>query len=190
MSDYVSGLVQRMDADATIPHLEWDDKLSVGVAFVDGEHKELVSLLNELHGAVRTKRGPEPIGTALDDLIEKTASHFSHEEALHAETGYPEAKEHRRDHEVLTIQVLHVREKFREGVTASLSTDVLKFLRSWLVTHIELNDRKFGEYYAKFSGSASPLEKVPESSQADELSRGRRASGAFGKRRLSSRLEG
>jgi hemerythrin-like metal-binding protein len=149
MGSYVSGLVQRIEAEAAIPCLEWSDKLSVGDAVMDGEHRELVRLLNNLCSAVKAKRGPEAVGKALDDLIGHTAAHFKHEEALFAQTGYPEAEEHTRAHEILTIQALQVREKYQGGVTAYLSQDVLRFLRTWLVTHILIDDRKFGNYVSE-----------------------------------------
>lgn len=166
MNSYVTGLIQRMGGDVTIPHLEWNHKLSVGVALMDDEHKELAGLLNVLYDAVQKRQGPEAIGKALDDLIDHTASHFRHEEELFAQTGYPEAEEHGRAHEILMIQVLHLRKKYREGVTASLSPDLLKFLRSWLVSHILLSDRKFGKYLSAEGIRFGPLpEAAAEFSQ-------------------------
>jgi hemerythrin len=126
--------------------MEWNEKLSVGVTSVDAQHKKLVEMLNELYDAMQAKQSQEALGKVLDGLIAYTASHFKHEEALFAQTGYPAAAEHKKEHDDLTRQVLEVKKKYQEGATATLSMEVLNFLRKWLLSHIQGSDKRYGPH--------------------------------------------
>jgi len=65
-----------------MPLMEWNERLSVGVASIDAEHKRLVGMLNELYDAMQARHSQEALGKVLDGLINYTASHFKHEEPL------------------------------------------------------------------------------------------------------------
>lgn len=129
-----------------MPLVEWNEKLSVGVSIIDDEHKKLVGMLNQLYDAMQTKQSDDALGRVFDGLVAYTAYHFEHEEALFAETGYAAVAEHEKEHADLTKQVLDVQRKYQEGATATLSTEMLNFLRKWLLTHIMGSDRKFGPH--------------------------------------------
>ena len=126
--------------------LEWNENLSVGVSTIDDEHKNLVGMLNELYDAMQAKHSEEALGGVLDGLVAYTVYHFKHEEALFAKTGYAAAAEHKKEHDDLTKHVLDVQKEYQEGATATLSTEVLNFLRKWLLTHILVSDKKFGPH--------------------------------------------
>ena len=123
--------------------VEWNEILSTGVSIIDDEHKQIVGMLNELYDALQTKRSEEALGKVLDRLLAYTASHFEHEEALLTETGYPAAAEHKKEHDDLTNRVLAIQEEYREGKCATLSIELLNFLRKWLLTHIQVSDKKY-----------------------------------------------
>ena len=129
-----------------MPLMEWNEKLSVGVSFIDDEHRKIVGMLNELYDAMLTRQSDETLGKVLDGLVAYTASHFKHEEALFAKTGYASAAEHKKEHDDLVKQVLDVQKKYQEGATATLSAEVLKFLRKWLLTHILGSDKEYGPH--------------------------------------------
>ncbi len=123
--------------------MTWTEKLSVGVGVLDEDHKRLVSLINELYDAMLAGQGKESLGRILDSLVQYTKFHFDREEKLFAETGYPAAAPHKAEHEALTRQVLDVQSKYAGGVTATLSFDVLQFLKTWLLRHIQGTDQKY-----------------------------------------------
>ena len=129
-----------------MPLLEWNDKMSVGVREIDAEHKNLVSMLNNLYDGMQSGKAQEALAKVLDELISYTASHFAHEERLFAQTGYPAADGHIAEHRALTKQALEVQSKYKAGATAALSMEVLNFLRNWLVNHIQGSDRKYGPH--------------------------------------------
>jgi hemerythrin len=123
--------------------MTWTEKLSVGVHVLDDDHKRLVAMVNELYDAMQAGHGKESLGATLNNLVEYTKGHFAREEKFFAETGYPAAAAHKQEHDTLTGQVLDVQRKFAAGASAALSIDVLRFLRSWLINHIQGSDQKY-----------------------------------------------
>ena len=129
-----------------MPLMKWNDKLSVGIASIDTEHKKLVDMVNELYDGVMSGHGKDALGHVLTRLIEYTRGHFAHEEKLFAQTGYKEAALHKKEHEDLTKQVLEVQAKYNSGAISTLSIDVLHFLKNWLVEHIQGEDKKYAPW--------------------------------------------
>lgn len=126
-----------------MPLMTWTDKLSVGVGVLDEDHKRLVGLVNELYDAMQAGRGKDVLGRTLNSLVQYTKMHFAREESFFSRTAYPAAEAHRKEHENLTRQVLDVQQKYNAGQTVTLSLDVLQFLKSWLIQHIQGSDQKY-----------------------------------------------
>jgi hemerythrin len=126
-----------------MPLMTWTEKLSVGVAVLDEDHKRLVSMVNELYDAMQAGHGKETLGRILNDLVHYTKEHFAREEKLFAQSVYPAALAHKHEHDALTQQVIEVQQKYMSGAGAALSIDVLRFLKSWLINHIQGSDQKY-----------------------------------------------
>jgi hemerythrin len=126
-----------------MPLMEWNDKMSVGVETFDSEHKKLVSMLNALFDAVQAGKGKDVLGKTLDGLIDYTKSHFAREEQYMLKCGYPDLATHKKEHEDLAKQVLDVQKKYHGGSTATLSMEVMNFLKNWLIKHIQGTDKKY-----------------------------------------------
>jgi len=126
-----------------MPLMTWTDKLSVGVGVLDEDHKKLVGMLNELFDAMRAGQGRDSLGRILNGLVQYTKFHFAREEKFFAQTGYPAAVPHKQEHDALTRQVLDVQQKYTAGASATLSLDVMHFLKDWLVNHIQGSDQKY-----------------------------------------------
>ncbi len=129
-------------------YMEWSDKLSVGVASIDVQHKKLVAMVNELFDAMKAGHGKDLLGKTLDGLVSYTVTHFNYEEQLFAKTSYPAAAAHKQEHEDLKKQVLAIQEKMKQGVSFSQSMEVMEFLKGWLVNHIQGSDKKYGPHLA------------------------------------------
>ena len=120
--------------------MEWTERMSVGVAQFDDEHKKLIVLINDLFDAVQAGRGRQALGSILDDLVSYTKTHFAHEEHHLKKTGFPGFDAHKREHDALTKQVIDIQRKYQTGATAMLSMEVMSFLKNWLVNHIQGTD--------------------------------------------------
>lgn len=69
--------------------IEWTEDLSVGIASVDQEHRNLITLLDDLFEAALAKKRNVAALRALDALVTATSVHFRNEEGFFARTGYP-----------------------------------------------------------------------------------------------------
>jgi hemerythrin len=83
------------------------------------------------------------LGKTLDGLIDYTKSHFAREEQYMLKCGYPDLATHKKEHEDLAKQVLDVQKKYHGGSTATLSMEVMNFLKNWLIKHIQGTDKKY-----------------------------------------------
>ena len=122
--------------------INWSRSYSVGVTQMDSEHQRLIDIINNLYSAMRSGRSKDAIGSILDELVDYTKTHFSHEERLMKESGYVGFDEQKRAHEALISQVVEIQGKYRAGT--ALGQEVMSFLKNWLVNHIQGLDKRYG----------------------------------------------
>jgi hemerythrin-like metal-binding protein len=127
----------------------WNDsKFSVGVKELDNQHKKLVDTLNQLYDGMMSGQAKNVTGTLLTKLVSYTGDHFATEERLFANTRYPQADSHKKEHLKLTRQVEDFVGRFNRGEVA-LNVPLLNFLRDWLSKHIVIEDKKYGSWLNK-----------------------------------------
>jgi hemerythrin len=125
----------------------WEDRYSVGVPFIDDQHKHLVQMTNELYLAcfqdsvVAKQYFTRVIHNALDYI----KIHFSTEEQLMAKIVYPDLPSHKKDHEDFVHQILMNAKEFEDGSYKAPAV-LAKFLKDWIVTHIAITDKKYYYY--------------------------------------------
>ncbi|SRR5690606_18011607 len=122
--------------------IQWTEQYSVGHPLIDSQHKKLVSLINELHNAMRTGRGKSVLQKILDDLVFYTKVHFSTEENMMMKANYPGFTEHKEEHDKLTATAVSFQTAFKNG-SAVLTIQVMDFLKSWLIDHILGTDKNY-----------------------------------------------
>ena len=59
--------------------IEWDKKYSVNIRKIDKQHKQIISILNDIND-LRFQGKPQKIEKIIDDLINYIKHHFSTEE--------------------------------------------------------------------------------------------------------------
>jgi hemerythrin len=81
----------------------------------------------------------------LEELINCTIWHFSHEERLMLKHGYDAYEEHKADHQDLVDGVRELQQKFLQ--TGKLDEkEHLEFLERWLTEHILVADIRLGSF--------------------------------------------
>ncbi|GAB7080678.1 bacteriohemerythrin [Megalodesulfovibrio paquesii] len=125
--------------------LSWTPKLSTTIDSIDEEHKVLVRLINELHAAMRDNKDRHILGGILDQLKDYAVTHFQHEEAHFARHNYPDAEAHIAQHQKFLAAVMDFYREFQSG-RATVTLDLMRFLKDWLQGHIIGVDKKYGPY--------------------------------------------
>lgn len=134
-----------MDRRSLLGTTQWTGDMSVGEAGLDNDHRQLLSLFNQLATA-EVLGNRSMIEYILDDLYHYTHEHFAREEQYMQSMGFPELEAHRRIHEALSDRVARLRWQYHHGLRDSLSIGTLRFLTTWLFEHIMGEDKRYFEY--------------------------------------------
>ena len=121
--------------------MEWSPQYEVGIRFMDGQHRQMLDLVNRvLEGAYQGKELEELVAV-LRDLVRLTEHHFHAEESRMAELG-ADADDHRGEHRDLLESLRFFTDRLDADKVGKCSV----FLRDWLLRHIESTDRKFAAF--------------------------------------------
>jgi hemerythrin-like metal-binding protein len=131
-----------------MPLIIWDDAYSVHIIEIDQQHQQLVHLINKLHEAMLEGKSKETLQHIFDSLVSYTVTHFTTEEALMLTYGYPELREHKRQHDDFVAKVSELQKQFQSG-KYGIGTQTRDFLKSWLLTHIKGTDQKYSAFLRK-----------------------------------------
>lgn len=131
--------------DANADLVTWSDKLSVGINSIDEQHKQLVSMINSLNKAMREKQSQSAMLSIVQGLGKYVVTHFGYEEKLFAKHGYPDMEEHKEVHRNFVAKVKEFENALSSG-KATVSIDVLQFLKDWLVEHIMGTDKQYTDF--------------------------------------------
>lgn len=121
-----------------------DHVLTVGIDEIDEDHNKLVNLVNLLNHSVTEGAATDYVASVLEELINCTVWHFSHEERLMIKYGYEGYEEHRTDHQDLINGARELQQKFQQ--TGKLDEKDLTFLERWLTEHILVVDTRLASY--------------------------------------------
>jgi hemerythrin len=131
-----------------VKDLVWSKILSVGVEEIDEDHRKLVGIFNTLGHAVGDRESAEYLAATLDELINCTVWHFSHEERLMLKYKYPEREEHKAEHRELIESAKELQQKLLQADESVADQEIL-FLERWLTGHILTTDMRLGTYLAQ-----------------------------------------
>ncbi|HUI76869.1 MAG TPA: bacteriohemerythrin [Bryobacteraceae bacterium] len=123
---------------------EWNDRYSLKIANIDGQHQKLFRLANELHAAMQAGNTESTV-EIVERLIQCGTLHFAYEERLMLECGYPGYSAHKAVHDELKRQVLQLQADLQSS-NRMLGITILQILRKALISHIEAEDSKYAPY--------------------------------------------
>jgi hemerythrin-like metal-binding protein len=125
--------------------ITWRDEFSLGIPSVDYEHRELISLINELYENYTVHGSDVTTQDFLGELYAKIASHFALEEKIMQERKYDQYREHKSEHEKLLDEIRDFMEDienhhaFPEGVFRNL-------LEVWFLAHFKSMDARLHRF--------------------------------------------
>ncbi len=132
----------------------WSKDLELGVPLFDSQHKKLVEILNNLNWSFQRGGSRQELAGIIDELTNYTVTHFQDEERLFTKTTYPEAAKHQAQHQNFVRQVSQFRQDFQAG-TGSVGSEILLFLKNWLIEHIQGTDRGYTSFIKPDKGDAA-----------------------------------
>jgi hemerythrin len=131
--------------------IKWDSRLSVGNAYIDIEHKLIISLINALEAVLRHPDEKDSLKFFIDELYEFAGDHFAHEEKLQIKYMFPHFEENKKGHQGLMAELGVIKSIIYAFVEKKITTQqeaketsakVSHLMRNWFVDHIIKSDMK------------------------------------------------
>ena len=126
----------------------WSDSYCVGIRKIDAQHRRLFELIDALEESLDAPSRFGKQTSALDEMVDYIQTHFFAEERMMNRHQYPAYHEHRVLHLDFVRRTLEFQRRFGDD-PASLTKDVLTFLREWWVGHILGVDMEYKVYFAE-----------------------------------------
>ena len=123
-------------------YVEWKPFYSVGDAVIDGQHRRLLGIIDDLYVAIATGHERERVQDVLERLAQYTTTHFDHEERAMQGCSYPDFETHKAMHVDMERRVLELR---RHSNTVA-GHELLQFLKTWWMAHIQNQDKAYAPY--------------------------------------------
>lgn len=127
--------------------VEWQENLAIGVLEIDIQHKLLFEKFNAFLEACHDTTEAESIQRLFWFLEAYAITHFTKEEELMQQVGYPDYLKHREEHAQFGAEITAMKERLQtEGPTAPLVSHIKMFISRWLLNHIIQMDRPLAPY--------------------------------------------
>ena len=136
--------------------VDWEDRFSVGVPVIDNQHKRLITMTNELHNACQHSDdyANEQFVKTVREAVAYVKYHFSTEEQVMEQIGYPGLLDHRRIHTGFAQEVLKNALYYKEG-KKFVPNLFVRFLRDWILSHVAFIDSDMGEYIVELQNTGN-----------------------------------
>ncbi|MDH7603918.1 MAG: bacteriohemerythrin [Melioribacter sp.] len=128
--------------------INWSDNLSVNIKGLDNQHKKLVSIINELHDAMKKGESSKVLTKILFEMAAYTKTHFKSEEELFDKYNYPDKIKHKKEHDMFVKKVDDFMTEYKSGKT-NISFELMNFLTKWLTNHIQVSDKAYSGFLNK-----------------------------------------
>ena len=128
--------------------IEWEDNHSVGVSIIDEEHKKLFDIINKVIVAKQHNDNQNELLEILNEMVEFANTHFKTEETYMIKFKYPEYQYHKEEHLDFSIKTLAYESRVVSG-DHHVAIEILEYLKSWLVEHIQRSDKKYTDCFNK-----------------------------------------
>ncbi len=126
--------------------IEWGPNFCIGIREIDDQHKVLVDIINKLYAAFGSTNNKKEIRKNLKELIDYTVYHFGNEEKYFKEFAYKDTPQHIQQHQKFVEKIKNFANEFESG-DATVSLDIINFLKDWLINHILKIDSRYVTFF-------------------------------------------
>lgn len=120
------------------------DSDKVHVAVIDNQHKDIVDTINKIFDSTLANNKTS-ISKFLNVLVEIIETHFETEEKYMKTYHYPGYISHKLEHDRFYNQIIITADRFKKG-DINFDTEQLDKLKRWFYNHLDLNDKKCGDF--------------------------------------------
>jgi hemerythrin len=126
--------------------IRWTKALSVGIASIDEQHKELFRRAKAFLEGVEG-RSRQDVGILLSYLRTYAVTHFGEEEEAMRASDFPGYERHKAQHDrFLKDLMILSREQDKRGGKGVPAADLGTLLRKWMHQHVTVTDAEMARY--------------------------------------------
>ncbi len=111
------------------------DKLSIGNAEIDNDHKKLLEIYNDLVDLIEFKKNYGEFSRILSEMTDYSLKHFKKEEKYMENLSYPKISEHIAFHRNYIYKVAMYNSELL-GTNPPNPEEIIIFLKHWWINHI------------------------------------------------------
>ncbi len=119
-------------------------RYAFGIDEIDAQHRALFEFIFKLDAAIPTADSWVVVQQTLNDLNFWARVHFAVEESLMRLMGFPDAESHNATHADFMETIARLK---KQSLRKDIARDTSRFLNDWLRHHIDVEDRKYAEYF-------------------------------------------
>jgi len=127
--------------------LVWTAAMSVGIAPLDEDHRQLILLLRDLRENIAGRNGVGAL-PYLHRLADYAKGHFAKEEAILRAGDYPAFAAHQSIHEAMVQDIAEALTDQAQSPDPDLAAKLYTFVLNWLKSHILEDDMAYARYFA------------------------------------------
>ena len=126
--------------------IAWSKNFNLGIDVIDAQHMRIMGYINDLDDAIQMPElfKKERVIRVLGDLTDYTESHFSFEEAMLEDAGFPSLMTHKQLHKLFIQRLNSYIERFKTG--EDITGELRGTLARWLLNHIKVQDGSYVKY--------------------------------------------
>lgn len=124
-------------------HWIWKSSYAIGIKEIDEQHKNLLELINKLNISSYYKK-EYMVEEVLEEIQMYTIEHFSFEEELMRNAGYPDLETHMKAHKAFINRIEFFKERYENG--EDIGNQLMMDLQLWLLNHIKYDDMDYKNY--------------------------------------------
>lgn len=121
--------------------------MEVGVPKIDAQHRELINRLNAVISMGVKSVSAEETQKTLNLLEDYVVRHFSDEEVIQKQSGYPKYEWHKTQHQLYVGEIRKLKRTFAaNGASSRFTLDMNNSIIEWIVRHIKSADVELGKH--------------------------------------------
>ncbi len=135
--------------------VRWGSSLAIGIDAIDAQHKQLVDIINRLHGLILERNDATLTKDMVSELSAYAVYHFSEEEAFMTSVQYDDIAAQQAAHLFYIDKVNEFSERIGRGEQHVLQ-EACEFLLDWLLEHIMVMDKALAAFVVRDEGDRRP----------------------------------
>ena len=135
-----------------ITFIVWKDEFSVGSQTLDAQHTLILNMINKLYNEMQLNSHPKHLNKKIRELYLYVATHFSMEERIMQEYGFPGLQSHIEEHRTYAQKTDDFMRQI-QSTYGDISFDFFKFLKNWWTNHILHMDKQYAPYITSKDGA-------------------------------------